>query len=44
MKKIVGWILLIIIAISSLLIVKDKNEIYDIGVKDSEIEMKIRYK
>ena len=44
MKKIVGWILLIIIAISSLLIVKDKNEIYDIGVKDSEFEMKIRYK
>ncbi len=44
MKKIIGWILLIILAISSLLIVKDKNNIYNIGVKDSEVEMKIRYK
>ena len=44
MKKIVGWILLIIVAISSLLIVKDKSEIYDLGVEDSEIEVKIRYK
>lgn len=44
MKKIIGWVLLIIVAIISLLIVKDKNEIYDIGVKDSEIDMKIKYK
>ncbi len=44
MKKIIGWILLIILAISSLLIVKDKNNIYNIGVKDSEVDMKIRYK
>lgn len=44
MKKIIGWILLIILAIGSLLIVRDKNNIYNIGVKDSGIEMKIRYK
>ena len=44
MKRIIGWVLLIIVAISSLLIVKDKSEIYDIDVKNSEIEMKIKYK
>ncbi|MEG1255648.1 hypothetical protein [Clostridium sp.] len=44
MKKIIGWILIIVISIGSVLIVKEKSDIYDIGVNDTQIEMKIRCK
>lgn len=45
MKKIIGWILLIIIAVGSIYIVKDKRKIYEgISTNNSEVEIKIRYK
>lgn len=45
MKKFFGWILLIIIAVGSIYIVKDKHKIYEgISTNNSEVEIKIRYK
>lgn len=44
MKKIIGWILLIIVATGAFLIVKEKNKIYDMESLNSEIEIKIKYK
>ena len=44
MKKIVGWILIIILAICSFSIVKEKVKIYNIGTENDNAEFKIKYK
>lgn len=44
MKKIVGWILIIILAVCSFSIVKEKVEIYNIGTENDNAEFKIKYK
>ncbi len=44
MKKIIGWIIILILAFGSIMIVKEKTEIYNIGNKDGNVEFKIRYK
>lgn len=44
MKKIVGWILIIILALCSFSIVKEKVKIYNIGTENDNAEFKIKYK
>lgn len=44
MKKVIGWIIIIVLAISSFMIVEEKNEIYNLGNEDDSIEFRVRYK
>lgn len=44
MKKIIGWIILFILGFCSIIIVKEKTEIYNISESNQHMEFKIRYK
>lgn len=44
MKKVIGWIIIIILSIGSFMIVEEKTEIYNIGNENDNAEFKIKYK
>ena len=44
MKKVIGWIIIIILSVCSFMIVKEKTEIYNIGNENDNAEFKIKYK
>ena len=44
MKKLIGWIIIIIISIGSILIVDKKSDIYNIGQGYEDVEFKIKFK
>lgn len=45
MKRIIGWILLLVIAVGTIFVVNEKRKIYeDISTDNTDIELKIRYK
>ena len=44
MKKVIGWVIIIILSVCSFMIVKEKTEIYNIGNENDNAEFKIKYK